>query len=314
MLISVLIATYNRCDSLKKMVDSFFLQQFDNSYEFELLLIDNNSTDSTKSYVNELIQQHKTNVRYIFEPRQGKSNALNTAIASARGEILAFTDDDVVIDINWLNNIARFARENEFDAVGGKVVPVYPANTPQWIKDYKNILNGPIVNYDNGDSIQKYDGKLLPFIGANMVIKKNVFESLGDFNVEFGPGAGTMGEDTAIFRKIFNNGKTIYYVPDVLVAHPVERSRITLTYIANWSIGMGQYYALKEINAPGLIKYFGVPRYLYWAILKILFKMIIAIFNKRKLIQLYLELFLRIGMIKKYRSHYKDSLRITKKT
>ena len=204
---SVIVPTFNRSGSLKKMLESFYLQEFNSTFNYELIVVDNNSKDNTRECINSFIKQKGDTVRYILEAKQGKTNALNTGVANARGQILVFTDDDVLIDKHWLANISSSLGMNEYDAMGGKVLPQYPVNTPDWIKDCKDILNGPIVYYDYGDTARKYDHSMLPFLGANIVIKTAVFKDSKGFNPNLGPGTGTMGDDTAFFRELEKSGK-----------------------------------------------------------------------------------------------------------
>src|SRR3989338_2187255 len=98
MLISIIVATYNRCNSLKKALESLANQDNDGSFEFEVLIIDNNSNDGTRKFVDTELSKWGGRLRYFFEPISGKPYALNKGIKEARGGILAFTDDDVTLD------------------------------------------------------------------------------------------------------------------------------------------------------------------------------------------------------------------------
>ena len=242
MKISIIIATYNRSYSLVKMIGSLLAINTDISFDYEIIIIDNNSKDNTKEIVEAFILKDDK-VKYFFEAKQGKSYAMNAGINHANGEILAFTDDDVLLDKNWLLNIAHFSLEHDFDALGGKVLPLYPDNTPQWIKDCKDILNGPIVCHDYGETIKVYNDKMLPFVGANIVIKLKVLKELGLFNPLIGVGTGAMGEDTEYFRRLQKANKKIYYNPSVLILHPVGIDRMNLLYFAKWNFGFGIYTA-----------------------------------------------------------------------
>lgn len=104
-LISVIIPTYNRCDLLKATLTSLLDQYLDPGFVYEVLVIDNNSTDRTKDAVENLLGSFQGRLRYFFEKQQGKSFALNRGLNEARGEILAMTDDDCRLDKNWLVSI-----------------------------------------------------------------------------------------------------------------------------------------------------------------------------------------------------------------
>src|SRR4051812_9842366 len=100
MQISVIICTYNRCESLRRVFNSLTRIFVPKDISWELLLVDNGSTDETKAVCAEFETQLP--IRYLFERRQGKSFALNSAVANARSQFLLFTDDDVDVDENWL--------------------------------------------------------------------------------------------------------------------------------------------------------------------------------------------------------------------
>jgi len=304
MKISVIISTYNRCYCLSELFHSLLLQKYDGSFDYEIIVVDNNSIDNTKEIINSFTKDNPR-IRYIFEPKQGISNARNAGINNAKGEVLAFIDDDVLIDEDWLSNIARFSSACDFDAAGGKVEPIYPANTPQWIKDYKDILNGPIPCHDQGENVKLYDKTMLPFIGANMVIKRKVFEQIKGFNPGIGAGKGSIGEDTELFHRIQSVGYKIYYNPNILLFHPVIKERTNFIYFAKWHMASGRYSILKDYTPDELksfICYFGVPRYLFRQILNLFFSLLLSMRNKRIFIKAWGTLFWKIGMAQAYRS------------
>src|ERR1700722_16738649 len=102
MIVSVIICTYNRCKSLATALESVAASKLPDSMDWEVLVIDNNSSDKTSEVAQGFCQRFPNRFRYFFEPRQGKSFALNTGIQAARGEVLAFTDDDVIVEPTWL--------------------------------------------------------------------------------------------------------------------------------------------------------------------------------------------------------------------
>lgn len=133
-MLSVIVCTYNRVDQLRVALDSLLSQKGIGDYsQVELLLVDNNSTDLTRQAVLETRQAAPFDIRYIFEARQGKSVALNTGIANAKGDLLAFTDDDVVADEQWIASIFEAERKYPHLVFGGKVLPLWPDSVPDWI-------------------------------------------------------------------------------------------------------------------------------------------------------------------------------------
>src|ERR1700733_6053483 len=107
MKITVILCTYNRCMSLARTLDSVATQTLPERADWEILVVDNNSRDQTRKVVDEFCRQYPGRFRYIFEPQQGKSHALNTGIREAQGDILAFVDDDVVVAKGWIHNLTR---------------------------------------------------------------------------------------------------------------------------------------------------------------------------------------------------------------
>ena len=105
MSITVILCTYNRCQSLTKALQSVALSRLPASMDWDVLVVDNNSGDRTKEVVEEFSSRYPSRFRYLFERKQGKSNALNTGIRESNSEILAFTDDDVIVEPAWLMNL-----------------------------------------------------------------------------------------------------------------------------------------------------------------------------------------------------------------
>ena len=309
MLISIIICTHNRPRRLSKMLESLICLKYDNSFNYEMIIVDNNSTDNTKQIIESYILKNNK-IKYHLERNRGISNARNAGINISKGEIIAFTDDDIILDNNWLLNIAQFNLKFEFDAIAGRVLPLYPENTPQWIKDCRDLLNGPIVCHDHGGTIQLYNSKMFPFVGANMIIKRKLFDEVGVFNTDLGPGKGTMGDDTEFFRRIQNLNKKIYYNPNVLIIHPVEKERMNFKYFAKWNISYGKYLVFKnnKNHEKNVVLIFGIPRYLYRGILISFWKMIKFINNKNQFVESWCNLFKIIGMMFAYRSLIKNKI------
>jgi glycosyltransferase involved in cell wall biosynthesis len=205
MFISVIIATQNRADLLKNVLRDLRNLERNGSFDYEILVVNNNSTDSTEDMVRRSLESFNGRLRYLFEQRRGKSYALNTAIRAARGEVLAFTDDDVTFDKDWLINLIAVSQKYDADMVGGRVLPVYPVGTPQWVKDNRDVLRGPVVFYDMGEETMQYSANQSGPIAANMAIKKKLFERYGLFRTDLGPGAGTMGDDWELSARLRKN-------------------------------------------------------------------------------------------------------------
>lgn len=307
MTISIIICTYNRCESLKDTLDSLLNQENDGSLDCEVIVVDNNSKDKTKETIEHYLSQFNGRLRYVLELNQGLSYARNRGIKESKGHIVAFTDDDVILDKNWLNNIARCFNDYHCDGIGGRILPLYNKNTPQWIKENNDILNGPILLYDYGENVTSYRAaELLPFFGANMAYKRECFARFGLFRTDLGVGQGKIGEDTEFFKRLEKAKMNLYYCGNALVWHKVKNSRLTLKYIAKWWIASGRYAVTKDFGEIGknTICYSGIPRWLIKEALKDSFSIIKNIFHKRRFLKAWIMAFWNIGRILEHRKIY----------
>jgi len=302
---SVIISTYNRYKSLKDTLDSLLAQESNGDFDYEILVVDNNSKDKTKELVQSYVQKFNGRLRYLFEPRQGQSLALNLAIKKVKGEIIAFTDDDVILDKAWLLNLLQCFQKYACDGVGGRVLPLYGKNTPKWFKDNKNLLGGPIVYHDYGEATKLNDSLIMePFVGANMAFRRKCFNEFGLFNTKLGPGTGSLGGDTEFFNRL-TNAKKLYYCGEALVWHPVDKERANLKYIARWCIAEGRYLATVEYKKVSnkAIYYWRIPRYLIRDVAEdFIFLLTYLLFNKRKFLKQWKTLFYTVGRIVEYKN------------
>jgi len=258
--VSVIVPTYNRASNLQNALRTFSALVCPADSNWELLVIDNNSSDHTSQIVEDFAKSTKVNVRHIFEKQQGRSAALNAGIGSAEGDIIAFTDDDVQLDANWLANLVLTFQRFNCAAVAGRVVPVWPEDKPPWLE-----MNGQqaVVHFELGEESREIQ---LPPIGANCAFRKDVFAKYGLFRLDLGV-RGTEHtitcEDTEFGSRILNAGEKIIYCNDAIVYHPVDPKRITKKYFLNWYY----YNGVSLTRTAGLpdfgVFYLGVPRWLY---------------------------------------------------
>jgi glycosyltransferase involved in cell wall biosynthesis len=173
---------------LKMTLESILKLEFDVPAELEIIIIDNNSNDQTKEVVFSFSERFQGRLKYFFQPIPGKSLSLNMGIQNAKGDILAFTDDDVELHPAWLNEMHKCFNEHACDGIGGRVLPSYSEHTPQWVKDNAIRLSGSVVIYDYGEKTMRLTDKMYSFIGANFAFKKDVFLKHGFFRTDLGPG------------------------------------------------------------------------------------------------------------------------------
>jgi glycosyltransferase involved in cell wall biosynthesis len=248
-MISVIVCTFNRAHRLQAALESFRRIHFTPQVACELIVVDNNSTDGTESVVRDFQRMAPFDVRYVFERKQGHSRARNRGVTESRGEILAFTDDDVVIDAHWLEELSRTYAGFECLGVGGRIVPMWACAKPAWLPDDGPYpLHKAIVSFDQGDWVSTL--KIPPF-GANMSFRRAAFERYGLFRTDLGRiGADLVGgEDIEFGRRLLRHDETLVYNPGVAVYHPVEEERTTKKYFERWYFAYGRA-AIREKEAP----------------------------------------------------------------
>src|SRR5262249_20059752 len=135
------------------------------SIEWEVLVVDNNSSDQTQEVVGEFCRRYPDRFSYLFESQQGKSYALNAGIRKARGKVLAFADDDAIVEAEWLWNLTAPLQNEEWAGAGGRIIPMWPKPLPGWLSVGDPNTMGPFVAFDLGTEA----GPLMrPPYGANM--------------------------------------------------------------------------------------------------------------------------------------------------
>jgi glucosyl-dolichyl phosphate glucuronosyltransferase len=260
---SIIICTYNRCKCLSSVLEDIEKLVVPQDLTWEVLIVDNNSTDQTKSVIDSFIRKRPEIFRYVFEGRQGKSFALNAGVEAACGQILVFTDDDVQLDPYWLLNLKKVFDEYDCAGVAGRIVATWTCEKPGWLPtDGPYRLMDVIVQFDHGDSNREL--RKLPY-GANMAFRRGMFEKYGLFRLDLGPRPGSKiyHEDTEFGLRVKNGGEKLLYAPEAVVYHPVEESRVTKEYYQSWYFGFGG--ALMRTNGlpQDAVLYFGIPRYFF---------------------------------------------------
>ena len=276
--VSVILATYNRSARLKEMLGTLSQMSVPKGLSWELILVDNNSTDDTKAAVEELAGKSALNVEYVFEKTQGKSSALNTGVRQAKGDIIAFTDDDVIVDPEWLTEIARAFVRFDCLAVAGRVVPVWEQPQPLWL-DLED--QQAVVHFDYGEFAQEID--IAP-IGANMAFRRQIFEQYGLFRVGLSVYKRQSGgtEDMEFGLRLLSAGQKIMYVPEAVIYHPVDQNRATKKYVLHWALTLGKKMSQARLWPADAVKYRGVPRYLFRSLVEDSLKYAVSLDRKQR--------------------------------
>jgi len=225
MFISVLICTRNRADSLRRTLESLLCSGNLESPNWEVLVVES-STDQTADICRDFQQRFPQHFRFLTEKKLGKSNALNTAIAAAKGDILAFTDDDVLCTPDYIQAIHTVFTSYSADAAQGRVLLDCEGGWPDWLDKDNLALMADFR--DCGDEVIDLDGTLF---GVNMVVRAEVFQKTGGFAPELGPGGIGMWEDTEISLRMRQAGCQMIYAPQIVVRHQWARDRLTKSYL-----------------------------------------------------------------------------------
>jgi len=247
-MLSIIICTYNRdkylYDALKSIADNNFPVS-----EYEIVLINNNSTDNTENECNRFQKDFPhVHFNYFVEKNQGLSFARNRGVDEAKGEILVYVDDDATVNHEYLKTIDGFFKENRNAmAVGGAIFPVYETEEPSWISHYTRIL---ITAYKNeGNKIIEFKGNKFPS-GGNAAYRKDVFEKVGKFNTELGrKGVALIGaEEKALFDKMKKLNMPIYYLPNMILYHIISPLKLTQDYFGKLTFSLGQSERIRTLN------------------------------------------------------------------
>ena len=244
--ISVVLCTWNRASLLGEALVHLLEQSGDAAYE--VVVVDNASTDRTRSLVTELAA-HDSRVRYVHEPRQGLSHARNTGIASARADVIAFTDDDVRVGVNWVESLRRaFDAHPDAACIGGPVLPAWPRGVPRWLTERHWA---PLGIQDYGPRPLRVDqGRPLCLIGANLACRRNALAVAGLFDPAVQRVADALGstEDHALHIRLWKAGLHGVYVPEIAVSAAVLPDRLRKQHHRRWHFGHGRHIARMKLD------------------------------------------------------------------
>jgi len=228
---SVVICSRNRVGSLEETLGSLLAMDVPAGLAWEVVLVDNASTDGTAARMREAAAQAQVPVVVLEEPQPGKAYALNRGIAAARGEYLLFTDDDALIDPAWLRATIEAFEATGADCVGGRVDPVWLGPRPAWLTD--RLLN-ILAMLDLGPEpreLKAGDPEML--YGVNYAFRRDVFERVGSFDTRM-CARGCGNEDKDMLDRLRAVGGRVFYDPRIKVRHKVFPERMTKAYFRRW--------------------------------------------------------------------------------
>lgn len=254
---SIVFATRDRAPQLHRTLDTYRQLDTDNM-RWELVVIDNNSQDET----GQLLQQARARLPLIslFVPEQGQNRARNRALSMLRGDLVVFTDDDVLPDPGCLRAYLNAARRWPDEAIfGARIDPEFPPGTPEWMADADfSFSSTAFARYRPG--ISEGPVKRHPY-GPSFAVRRSVVGGQR-FNEQLGPqsGAYAMGGEGEFLRRLAGDNYQFIYVPDARVRHIVRPDQITPEWLfaRAYNKGRGQVY-MPSSKKPGRIYIRGVP-------------------------------------------------------
>lgn len=283
--VTIIICTYNRAEYLKNTLEGIASAHIPFDVNIEVLIVDNNSTDATSAVAQDFINNAKIPARYCLEKRQGLSHARNRGIYEAQNEILAFTDDDIVIGKDWISNIFEIYNVDMPAAVGGKVLPLWEAPPPRWLTEefYKYL-----ALRDLGDEEIRLTKPRL--FGANLVVLSRMFKTYGLFNTEIGRKKDKLyaGEESELIERLLRGGEKVIYAPRLAVHHVIPKKRLNKQYFRKWVFHNSELNAKNsEIHTIEIAK---VPLYSLKEFALAIFKYFLAMFSQRSTFKEEIEL------------------------
>lgn len=263
--VSVVVSTYNRSKTLARSLDAL-LHQLCGDLRYEVIVVDNNSTDDTREMIERMVTKSPGHLKYVFEPRQGLSHGRNAGIANSKSQIIAFTDDDVIVAPDWVYRIKTgFDAEGDIEFLGGKVLPQWRGKPPAWLS---TVHWAPLALLDYGDAPFYVDrDRQVCLVGANLAFRRRAFDRVGLFNTEFQrvkAGIGSL-EDHEIQIRLWRKNLRGKYWPDLIVTAEVEADRTEKQYHRRWHRGHGHFSALlrEEEMERSRFRILGVPAHMY---------------------------------------------------
>ena len=191
-----------------------------------MIVANNSRNDEISKKIEQVVEGFRSSGRAEFrmveEPLAGKCRAQNAAIKLARGEIIAFFDDDVVVTPEWLNVAAYFFKHETFDVMQGPIlVPPEIEHDENFVRAQRKFRTINFVKYPSGLK------EIKTLTGANMAVRREMFSKIGAFNEELGPGRSGISEDVEFAKRVLKAGGRIGYEHRAAVYHIVDWSRLT---------------------------------------------------------------------------------------
>lgn len=245
--ISVVVCTYNRKELLQNALDSIIRQETNKKFTFEIVIVDDGSTDGTENVIKHIIKRTtEIPICYVqMEVRGGIAGTKNEGIRKASGNWIAFCDDDQWAEPNWLAELYRIAIEKEADCVAGGVALDFPGVVEVELSAYcRSLLSEKVLSEGQADI------KNLAAGGGNLIIHRKVFTLAGEFDTRM-----EIGEDSDFFWRALKLGVVMWYAPKAIVHHIIPEARLTYDNFKRKSMAVGRTNALIRYKYAGRLRW-----------------------------------------------------------
>lgn len=222
LLISVIVCTYNRCAWLPGLFSSLAAQTLP-AAAFEIVVVDNNSTDATRTVIDEQ-SGGLPNLRYLFEAEQGLSIARNRGLREAAAPLVVYVDDDAIATPGWLEAIITAFADNEaIVCVGGPVELDWQGERPTWLPPRYESLYTCVDHGDRSRLLTQHEY----LVGANISFRREWLQDIGGFSTDLGRKGSCLlsGEEAQVYQAVFTTGRQVRYAPTAKIWHRVTPER-----------------------------------------------------------------------------------------
>jgi len=243
--LTVAICTYNRCDLLRDTLRSMTEMGVPEGCSWELLVVNNRCTDDTDAVLAEF--EGSLPLRRLYEPEAGKSHAANSAVREARGDVIVWTDDDVLVDRGWLRAYRdAILAHPDVLVFGGRIDPHFLGEPPAWVETMLSIEGRIWAVVDPGPDVVPVTMDRVP-LGANMALRREA-HLRHPFDVRIGPKpkGEIRGEETRVIQSLLEDGERGLWLPSARVRHVVPPERQTLRYFRRFFEGLGRTEAILD--------------------------------------------------------------------
>ncbi|MEA2763275.1 MAG: succinoglycan biosynthesis protein ExoM [Gemmatimonadaceae bacterium] len=260
--ISVVICTWNRSSVLRQTLEQMTLLDVPAEIQWELIVVNNNCSDDTDSVLASF--EGRLPLLRLFEPTPGKSHAANLAVREAKGEYMVWTDDDVLVDPNWLKGyLAAFAKWPDATLFAGAIDPWFEGRPPLWLEQVFPHVANAYAALDHGPIGFAMTRDTYPY-GANMALKRAAhLREPYDTRLGPRPNSGIRGEEMVLARRLLSSGDTGRWVPEARVRHFIPIERQTLTYLRQYFFGSGEVLGIMGKRDPEEHLALGRPLWLW---------------------------------------------------